>query len=446
MLEISPVILTLIMLGGLVVGVAIGYPLAFVIGSVAMVVGFTVWGGNVFEVLYPKFFQFLHNYTLLAAPLFVFMGLVLERTGITEKMYEALYLFFGGLRGGLALITVLLGTILAACVGIITASVTMLALVALPSMINRGYSKSLASGAVAAGGCLGILIPPSIMLVIYGPMASISVGKLFFAAILPGFLLSSLYMSYIILHSYFRPKVAPAVSHEELAGISFGRKVRKLLVAVAPTAILVSAVLGVIFFGVAPPTEAAATGAFATMILAIVYRKFNLQLLRDVTWKLIELLGFMFLLGGFSLAFTGVFVGAGCGKVVQAAILGVPGGQWGAFMVIMLIFLILGMLMDWIGIVFIIVPIITPIIPQIGFDPLWMAIMICVNLQMSFMTPPFAVAIFLIRGVAAPELGVTMPDVIRGVIPFVLIIAFSLWLLVLFPQIILWLPSIMLGY
>jgi tripartite ATP-independent transporter DctM subunit len=368
------------------------------------------------------------------------MGVMLERSGITERLYDVLYLWLGGLRGGLAIVTVLIGTIMAACVGIIAASVTMLALVALPSMIKRGYSKSLAAGSICAGGTLGILIPPSIMLVLYGPMAQISVGKLFFGAFIPGFILSGLYITYIGFRSLIQPVVAPAVPLEERK-IPLRRKFILLITALVPPALLVMAVLGTIFMGIAPPTEAAGVGAFAATMLTLAYRRLNWQVLKEVTTETGRICGFILLIGAMAFAFVGVFIRAGCGEVVEELILGTPGGRWGIFAIIMFIIFILGFFIDWLGIVFIMVPIITPISETLEFNQLWFGIMVCVNLQMSFMTPPFAFAIFIIKGSAPKELGLTMGDIIRGVTPFVILIMICLGLCVAFPELILWLPE-----
>ena len=441
MVDLSPELITILMLGGVFAGVLTGYPLAIVIGALGLFFGFLEFGTNVGEVLYPRTIGgILLNYPLLAAPLFIFMGLMLERSGIAERLYDALYLWLGGLRGGLAIVTVVIGTIMAACVGIIAASITMLAVVALPSMMRRSYNKSLASGSICAGGTLGILIPPSIMLVLYGPMASLSVGKLFFGAFIPGFILSGLYISYIAFRSLIQPQVAPSVP-PELRTVSFLRKTVMLATSLVPAAFLVLAVLGSIFFGIAPPTEAASMGALCSVLLVAAYRRFNLRVLYQVSLETLRLCGFIIFIVVMAFAFVGVFIGAGCDKVVEEVILGTPGGKWGAFGVIMFICFVLGMFIDWIGIVFIMVPIITPIGYALGFDPIWFAIMICVNLQMSFMTPPFAMAIFIVRGAAPKEAQLTMAEVIRGVIPFVILIMVGLVLCAVFPQLILWLPG-----
>lgn len=438
--ELSKELIAALMLGGLLVGVLTGFPLAFVMGAVAVLFGFMVWGGGVSQLLYTRIFMVLSNYVILAVPLFVFMGLMLERSGITEKLYDALYLWLGPFRGGLAIATVLIGTILAACVGIIAASVTMLSVIAVPSMVKRGYTKSLATGATCAGGSLGILIPPSIMLVFYGPMAGISVGKLFFAAFPAGLLLSVLYVSYIAIRSFVQPSIAPSVPSEETA-VSFTKKTKVLLYSLAPPVILILAVLGTIFFGIAAPTEAAGVGAFVATLLALVYGRLNWRVLKETGLLTVKSCGMIFLFVVMSIAFVGVFIGAGGNEVVANVILATPGGKWGAFAAIMVITFILGMFIDWLGIVFIMVPIITPLTEVLGFDPLWFSMMIIVNLQMSFMTPPYAPAIFICRGAVPEELGIVTADIIRGILPFVLLVVVGLGLFIAFPQILLWLPA-----
>ena len=444
MIDISPELLTIVMLAGVLVGVLLGYPLAIPVGAMGLLFGYLVYGNAVPNLLYGRVFNLVHSYTLLAIPLFVFMGVMLEKSGIAEKLYEALYVWLSGFNGGLAIVTVLLGTILAACVGVIGASVSMLAIFALPAMLRRGYDKSLASGAVCAGGTLGILIPPSIMLVIYGPMAGVSVGKLFMAAFIPGFILSGLYCAYIGIRCAVRKDLGPAVPKEEVQ-VTFVQKTKLLAVALGPTAIIIMAVLGSIFLGIAPPTEAAAVGALASVLLAIGYRRFNFQVLKDTVTQSMQVSSMIYLIGALSFAYVGVFIGAGCGDVIEEFILGAPGGRWGGFFAIMFIVFLLGFFIDWIGIVFIMVPIVAPIAPALGFDSLWFGMMLVINLQMSFMTPPFASAIFYLRGSAEASLGITMADIINGVWPFVICIILGLVLCTIFPQLILWLPGMMIA-
>jgi|Deesub1362A_J573_1020465.scaffolds.fasta_scaffold05327_2 tripartite ATP-independent transporter DctM subunit len=441
MIDLSPEMAVVVLFGLVVIGVMLGFPLAFVLGGVTVTMGFLLFGVDATAwIAYSRIYKIITNYILLAVPGFVFMGVMLGYSGLTERMFSSLYVWLGGLRGGLAIVTVLTGTILAATVGIIGASVTALAIIALPEMVKRGYSKTLASGAVCAGGTLGILIPPSIMLVVYGPMAVISVGKLFFAAFLPGLLLSALYIGYIAVHSFMRPEIAPAVAPEERA-VPLLKKITDLLIALVPPAALIMAVLGSIFMGVATPTEAAGVGAVAATLLAVANRRFNLDVLKETARQTLIISAMVLAIGATAYAFVGVFIRAGGEQAVTEIVMGAPGGKWGVFAIIMFIVFLLGYFIDWLGILFIVVPIITPIGDALGFDKLWFAMMICVNLQTSFMTPPFAYAIFYLRGAADPSLGVTTGDIIRGVVPFVILIVVALGLLVAFPQIILWLPS-----
>jgi tripartite ATP-independent transporter DctM subunit len=441
MLNVSPELVTFIMLGGILVGVLIGYPLALVVGGIGIVMGIILFGVDIsLQLIYQRLFELINNYILLAVPGFIFMGIMLGYSGITERMFSAMYLWLSGFRGGLAVITILIGTILAACVGIIGASVTALAIIALPEMIKRGYNRALACGAVCAGGTLGILIPPSIMLVVYGPMAALSVGKLFFAAFLPGFMLSGMYCAYIAIHSFIQPHIAPPVPEAERT-VPWRKKFSDLTLSLIPPGVLILGVLGSIFFGVAAPTEAAAVGALVATVLAIVYRRFSFKILKDTATETVKVTGMVLLIGATAYAFVGIFMRAGGGDIVKEMILGAPGGRWGIFAIIMFIVFLLGYFIDWLGILFIIVPIITPVGEALGFDKLWFAMMICVNLQSSFLTPPFAYAIFYLKGAADPSLGVQTGDIIRGVIPYIIIILFGLGLLIAFPQIILWLPS-----
>ncbi len=441
MIDISPGLATLLMFGTLLLGVLLGYPLAFVVGGIGIVTGVLLFGVPVsLELIYQRAYSLINNYTLLAVPGFIFMGTMMGYSGITEKMFSSLYVWLGGLRGGLAIVTVLVGVVLAACVGVIGASVTAMTLVCLPPMVKRGYDKAFACGAVCAGGTLGILIPPSVMLVVYGPMATLSVGKLFFGAFIPGFMLAGLYLAYIFVRGYLQPHLGPAVPLEERK-VPLLKKTADLIVSLVPPSILVLSVLGAIFFGVATPTEAAAVGALATTLLVIAYRKFSFTALKDTALETMKISGMILLIGAVSFAFVGIFVRAGCGDVIQSFILGAPGGKWGIFAIIQLIIFILGFVLDWLGILFILVPVITPAAAELGFDPIWFAMMVCINLQSSFMTPPFAYAIFYLKGAAPPELGITVGDIMRGVIPFVVLILVGIALCIAFPELILWLPS-----
>jgi len=440
LIEISPALVVLIMFGGFLALILLGFPVAFCIGGVGIIVGFLLFGERAFSIMMWRMFALPYNYILFAVPLFMYMGIMLEKSGTAEKLYDALFLLLSGFRGGLAIVSVLVGTILAACTGVIAASVIMLTVFALPSMVRRGYNKSLAVGSLCAGGTLGILIPPSIMLIIYGPMAAISVGKLFMGAFMPGFLLSFLYCAYIAIRCFIQPELAPIVPEEERR-VPFTTKMLKVLTSLVPVGVIIMSVLGVIFLGIAPPTDAAAVGALAVTLLTIAYGKFSWRALKESITDTLHITSLSFVIGMSSFAFVGIFMLAGGASIIQDAIIAIPGGRWGSFLVVMFMFFILGFFIDFLAILFIMVPIIAPLAPALGFDPLWFGIMVMVNLQMSFLTPPMAAAIFYVRGAVDPELGVTMGDIIRGVFPFVFLIMIGLGLLIAFPQIILWLPS-----
>ncbi|MCK4387963.1 MAG: TRAP transporter large permease subunit, partial [Dehalococcoidia bacterium] len=379
MVEMSPELVTTVMFGAAIIGILLGYPLVFVLAGIALFMGIAAIGPGVFGLFRVRIWGMMINYTFLAVPMFVYMGLMVEKSGAAERLYGGLHLAFGGFRGGLAIATVLMGTILAACVGIIAASVIMIGLIAVPSMLQRGYSKELTCGSVCAGGTLGILIPPSLMLVIYGPMAQISVGKLFMGAFGPGLVLSALYMSYIAVRAWLRPSSAPPIAVEERA-VPRLKKIRMVLTGMVPPLFLMLSVLGAIFFGVAAPTEAAAVGALAATLLTLAYRRFNWQVLKESMLGTVRITSMALFIGWGAQMFVGVFLKLGGGDVITNMVLAAPGGRWGAFSVVMFVIFILGMLIDWIGIVFIMIPLVTPLAPALGFDPLWFAMMIVVNL------------------------------------------------------------------
>lgn len=445
MIDLSTEWITVVMFGGILVGILLGYPLAFSLSGVAMIAGFLLGGSGMFEMFYLRMFGIISEYVFLAFPLFVFMGIMVEKSGITDRLFGSLYLILGGLKGGLAISTILLGTIMAAAVGVIGASVTMLGLIALPAMVQRNYDKSLASGAVCAGGTLGILIPPSIMLVIYGPTANISVGELFMAAFLPGFLLSGLYILYVGIRCALQPELGPAMPREERK-VPKKKKFTLLTTSLMPPLILILTVLGTIFFGIAAPTEAAAMGALGATLMALAYRSLTWKALWETMFQTMHTTAMALFIAVGASMFTGTFLGMGCGEVLTKVIVNVPFGKWGSFVVIMLIIFVLGMFIDWIGIVLVMVPLITPIGDALGFNRIWLAMMVIVNLQMSFMSPPFAYAIFFLRGIIPDEMGIDTNTIIKGVIPFIFIIAVGLILLGIFPEIILWLPNKMLRY
>jgi tripartite ATP-independent transporter DctM subunit len=440
MIDASAETITVVMLVLLLVLVGSGFPLGLALGGVALIAGLLFWNPTIFSLFYDRLFGVTSNYTFLAVPLFIFMGIMVEKSGVSKQLFSTLYLWLGGVRGGLAVATIWFGTILAATVGVIAASVTMLGLIALPAMLERGYSKELATGACCAGGSLGILIPPSIMLIFYGPMANISVGKLFIAAFPAGLLLSTLYTAYILVRGHLRPREAPVLSAED-RNVPMGRKLHLLVTGLLPPVILVLAVLGSIFFGIAAPTEAAAVGALASALMAAAYRKLNLRVIKETCFTTAGTFSMVFIVVVGATFFTSIFLGLGCGDVVNSFVLSAPGGKWGALLVIMFMVFILGMFIDWIGIVLIMIPIVTPIAATVGFDSLWFSMMIIVNLQMSFLSPPFAYAIFFLKAVTTPEQGIDSGHIIRGAVPYIAIIAIALILMAMFPGIVTWLPG-----
>lgn len=438
----SPEIVVAVMFGGTFIGILSGYPLAIVLGGVAMVVGLIEMGPMVFIQGMGRIFAQATSYVFLAVPLFIFMGIVVEKSGAAERLFAGLHLAFGKYRGGLAIGAIVMGTIMAATVGVIAASIIMIGLLAIPPMIKRSYDKRLATGAVLAGGCLGILIPPSVQLVIYGPMAQISVGKLFMGAFGPGLLLSALYITYVSIYCWLKPEAAPTIS-EEAQSIPFTKKLSIVVSSVVPPVVLILAVLGSIFFGIASPTEAAAIGCVAAIILAVVYRRANIAMFKEGVMHTLVITCMVYLTAFGAQIFVGVFLKLGGGEVISNLVMAAPGGKWGAFSVIMIVIFLLGFMMSWVGIVLIMVPLITPIAASLGFDPVWFAIMVCVNLQMSYMTPPMAPAIFYLKGIMRPEWGIVTMDIIKGVIPFIILVMVALVLCIIFPQIITWLPSAM---
>ena len=438
----EPETLALLMFVAVLIGIFSGFHVAFVLAGVALIFGYIGWGQVVFSQMVSRTSWVMMNDALPAVPLFVFMGCIMERAGIAERAFSILQVVFGPLRGSIALATVFLCTLFAAGTGIVGAPVTVMSLLALPAMMKRGYDIPLATGSILAGGTLGILIPPSIMLILYGPLAGISVARLFTAGIVPGLVLSGLYLSYIIIRCYIQPRAGPSLPAEERA-----MPLLKLFVLVfagmIPFFLIIVAVLGSIIMGLAAPVEAAAVGATCGVILAIAYRKFSWQSLKESVYATIRISSMILIITVGASIFCGVFLALGGGDMITRFLMGLPFGPYGILGVIMFIVFIMGFLIDWIAILLIFIPIFAPIIPVFGWDPLWFALVFAVCLQTSFLTPPFAVSIFYLKGVAPPEVELT--DIFKGVIPFVILQLIGLALVIIFPQIILWLPGIVYG-
>ena len=437
----SPEILLLILFGGLILGLASGFPVPFVMLGISMLVGFFGVGPGFLHMMILRVFETMHNYILVAIVLFVFMGIMLEKSGAAERLFSSLHLLFGGVRGGLALAVVLVCTIMAAATGIMGAPVIIMGLFALPQMLDKGYDPALSCGTICAGGTLGILIPPSIMLIVYGPMAGISVGQLFMAAVVPGLLLAGLYAVYILVVCFIFPDKGPALPREE-RNVPLTRKLWLVMTSLIPTLLLILAVLGTIFFGIAAPTEAAAVGAFVSVILALAYGNLNLKVLKEAFVQTTVISSMILLIVAAAFVFTGTFMLVGGGVVVKELLLNLPLGPMGILVIMILTFFLFGLFMEWVGIVPILVPIFTPVLAQLGFDPLWAAMLFCVAMQTSFLTPPMAPALFYIKGVAPPQVQFGR-HIVRGTLPFIVIQLIGLALITIWPGLVLWLPRLM---
>ena len=440
MIELSPEWLIILMFGGLFIGLFTGHPLAFVLGGLSVIFGLIgSWGPGIFSLFPSRIYGTMNNYVLLAIPLFIFMAQFLDQSGVTEELFEALRYLLGPVRGGIGITVILVCTIFAACTGVIGASVVTMGLLGLPMMLKYGYDKRMSCGTICSGGTLGILIPPSIMLVVMGSEASLSVGQLFAGAVIPGLILASLYTAYIAIRCYKNPDMGPPISKDELSRVTKKQITFMVLKSLVPPVLLILGVLGTLFAGIATPTEASGGGAFIAFLMVLAYRKFSWQTLVQAIVKTARTSAMVLVVLVGATCFTGVFLGNGGGEVVTSFVLGLGFGKWGTFMVMQVIVFLLGMFIDWIGIVLICFPLFLPIAAQLGFDKIWFVVIMAVNLQASFLTPPFGYALFYLRGIGIE--GVETLDIYKGIFPFVLLMILGLILFVLFPQTITWLPT-----
>lgn len=446
---LSPEVFSVAMFVTLMALIILGHPLAFTLMTVAVVFGFISNGYNIMgqlDIFANICWGLYDNYTLVAIPLFIYMAQLLDRSGVAEELFEALYIVLGGVKGGLALAVVFVCTIMAASTGIIGASVVAMTLLAAPPMISRGYQKELTAGVICAAGTLGILIPPSIMMVVYGGLTGLketSVGMLFAGAYIPGLILSSLYFGYIIIRCKLNPEIGPPISTEESSRYSTGHKVVMTLKSLMPPLALIIIVMGTILAGVATPTEAAGMGALGAFLLALVKGRINWPVIRDSSVQTMKVTAMVMLLFIGGNTFASVFLGAGGGDVVKELFVGSGMSESLALFIMMAIVFVLGAFIDWAAILLVTVPIFMPIAMELGLDPLWFSILMCVNLQTSFLTPPFGYALFYFMG-AAPE-GYTMMHIYRGIIPFVMLQVVGLIIIVLFPKLVTWLPVLAFG-
>lgn len=430
---------TIGMFVGLLIGLFMGHPLAFVLGGLAVIFGYLGWGTSAYYMFLNQIWGTMDNYILVCIPLFILMAQLLDQSGVAEDLFATMQYLFGPIRGGLAIAVVVVSTLFGACTGIIGASVVTMGLLSMPVFLKYDYNKRLASGSVCAGGTLGILIPPSIMLVVMADQAALSVGKLFAGAIIPGLILSAMYIIYILIRCWIKPQDGPALSKEERAAMSGKKLVLMVMKSMVPPMILILGVLGSIFAGIATPTEAAGVGAVLAFGMTVAYGKFSWSGLRQAVVNTAKTTSMVIIILACAACFSGVFMGSGGGDVVKEFIYGIGLGKWGTFIVMMVILFFLGMFLDWIGIIMITFPLFLPIAQDLGFDKVWFVVTIAVMLQDSFLTPPFGYALFYLRGVAPPE--ITTSDIYWGAFPFWRLMELGLIACVIWPQTILWLAN-----
>ncbi|MEM9152893.1 MAG: TRAP transporter large permease subunit [Cyanobacteria bacterium P01_F01_bin.3] len=423
---------------------SLGYPVAFALGGVAILFGII---GMVFGAFDPVFltampqriFGIMNNFTLLAIPYFIFMGAMLEKSGIAEDLLETMGSLFGRIRGGLAVAVVVVGALLAATTGVVAATVVTMGLISLPTMLRYGYNKDLASGVIAASGTLGQIIPPSIVLVVLADQLGISVGDLFLGSVIPGLMMAGAFVVHVLAIALFRPDMAPALP-PEMTDTRGGKLFARVIKVMVPPLVLILLVLGSIFFGIATPTEAGALGCLGAMVLAALKGQLKISGLREVCDRTLRTTSMViFILIG-STAFSLVFRGLDGDRFIEDALLNLPGGEVGFLMVSMVTIFILGFFIDFFEIAFIVVPLFAPIAQQIGIDLVWYGVIIGANMQTSFLTPPFGFALFYLRGIAPKE--ITTGNIYRGVIPFILLQLLVLVAIITFPPLVSWLPSV----
>ncbi len=414
----------------------LGYPVAFTLGAVSLLFGGIFLGLDFFNLLPLKIWGIMTNFTLLAVPLFIYMGVVLDRSGLAKDLLETMGLLFGRVRGGLAISVVLVGALLAAATGIVGATVVTMGIIALPTMLKHAYSPQLASGTIAAAGTLGQIIPPSIILILLGDVMGVPVGKLFIGAVIPGTLLVGSFLVYIFFIAWKYPDIAPALQSDDDAPL-----LARVIFTLVPPLLLVMVVLGSIFFGVASPTESAAVGALGAMLLAAAHGKLALSGIRDAMRYTVRLTSMVFMILIGAAAFGLVFRGMGGDRLVLDLMTGLPGGAWGFLIISMLLIFVLGFFLDFLQICFIVVPILVPVATTLNIDLLWFAVLIGINLQTSFLTPPFGFSLFYLKSVAPSQ--IKIHDIYKGIIPFVLIQIIAVIIIMFIPDLVTWLPELM---
>lgn len=427
----------LVMLAVAIAALMIGYPVAFTLGAVAMVFGTVALGIEFFTLLPLRIWGIVTNFTLLAVPLFVYMGVILEKSGLAEELLETMAALCGRVRGGLALSVIFVGALMAATTGVVGATVVTMGIIALPAMLKHGYSPAFATGTIATAGTLGQVVPPSIVLILLADRIGVPVGSMFIGALVPSAILIASYISYVACKAWLDPASAPLPA-ATVAGSGLGRRVLKSLL---PPLALIVAVLGSIFLGVASPTESAAIGGVGAMLLAAAHGRLSLDNIRQAGLQTMQLTSMVFIILIGATAFGLVFKGMGGDRLVEEIFTNLPGREWSFLLVSQTVIFVLGFFLDFVEICFIVVPILAPIASALGLDLLWFAILIAINLQTSFLTPPFGFSLFYLKAVAPPS--IRIQEIYRGVAPFVIMQLATLALIAAFPEIVRWLPDLM---
>lgn len=431
-------LISVLLFGSMLLLLISGLPVAFVLGGLAVVFTGVFWGPESLFIILARTFSMMSSTTLVAAPLFVLMAVVLEKSGVAEDLYEMMYRWSGGVKGGLAVGTVLVCTLIAAMSGIASTGVVVMGVMALPEMLKRGYDKQLATGCILAGGVLGPLIPPSIALVLYGTMAQVSIGGLFAGGMAAGILCSALIVGYILIRCHINPKLGPAIPEEERA--NWDAKLASLKGVILPL-LLIIAVLGSIYSGIATPTEAAAVGALGAFVCSAIHRRLNWELVKSVAYTTIQVQGFMMWILFAAQGFAAVYMGLGASRMVVSLVTKYQVGWWTMLIGIQVAWFLLGCVIDAWSILMITLPIILPLMPLYGFDPLWLGVLYAVNTQTGYLTPPFGTMLFMMKGIAPKE--VTMSDIYRSILPYVTTQLVCLALCIAFPFLVTWLPDLL---
>ena len=431
-------LITFLMFGGMIVLLLLGLPLAFVTGIIAVVFGLGLFGTPSLLLVSSRIYSFMNEYVLVSVPMFILMASLMERSGVARDLFRAMHVWAGSLRGGLAVQTTIAATIMAAMTGIIGGEVVLLGLVALPQMLRLGYDRKLAIGTICAGGSLGSMIPPSIVLVIYGLTVNVSIGDLFSAAVIPGLIMATMYISYILIRCYINPSLGPPASAEDRA-IPLMEKLA-MLKSIALPMLIAASVLGTIYTGVASVTEAAGMGVVGTAIAAALRRELSWSMVQGALVQTMTACGILLWVSFGATAMIGVYNLAGGPAFIRNLMIGLPVAPIVIIFIMMAILFVLGCLMDWIGICLLTMPIFVPIVKALGYDPVWFGILFCMNMQVSYLSPPFGPAAFYLKGVAPPD--ISLNEIFASLWPFIGLQVVAIALIIYFPGLALWLPSL----